>query len=600
MAKHLLWVTVLLWGGITTTVQAQQRNLYELDSIANSVFTTNAGARAVASPLRMSVKSSEILQSESLAECEAFYIYTPADNSESKFVIVSADQRMPAVLGYSDESNFDPTHIPDGLEWFLKKCESDAGLISESPVRTRNTAGATEEVGKEFPVVEPLLGKRAWGQDAPFNRQCPVMGSGHAKTGCVATALAQIMAYHRYPATYDWDNMPDSYEGDYTQEQADAVAKLMYDIGKAVDMHYGASVSVTGDFNAEAALLSPLFDYDDNVRIAKKEFYAEKAWTEMLVNELQEGRPVFYDGKNEKNTNDAHAFVLDGVDADGYFHVNWGYNGHHNGYFKLNSLAYDKKDYSFDSDALVYIHPNDSIAEKDPTNIVSDSIRLTIGTDYIFDGKDTIFQRSTSMELSIQNFTNIRSIPFTGERQMILVDDKTGQVTPIGKANRMKSPTEPGDRYTAFLKVTGTLPADLPDGRYRVYAGVKQSDYEEWGRVTSFVWNRGEIKDHFLLILKDGYFSIGTGQIPDGIKNYTIGAHWATLHQQGGVLQFIPNMDLAGWDVTNTCGATVINGKATIQDECVNIDINALPVGIYLLRGNGKDGHVYVAKFIKR
>lgn len=599
MAKHSLWMTTLLWVGITTAVQAQQRDLHELDSIANSVFTTNTGARAIGSPLKMSLKSSEVLQADSLATREAFYIYTPTNKSEEKFVIVSGDQRMPAILGYSDESNFDLADMPDGLKWFLKKCEADAYLASQGFTETRTTDAVEEK--EEFPVIEPLLGKRAWGQNTPFNQRCPVMGGGHAKTGCVATALAQIMAYHRHPATYDWDNMPDSYDGNYTQEQADAVAKLMHDIGEAVDMHYGTSVSMTGDYNAEAALLSSLFNYDDDARIIKKELYMEDAWSETIVNELREGRPVFYDGKNENKTNDAHAFVLDGLDINGYFHVNWGYEGNHNGYFKLNSLAYEKKDYSFDSDALIYIRPNDSIAEKDPTNIISDSIRLTVGTNYIFDGKDTIFQRNTPIELSIQNFTNMRSFNFEGERQIILVDDKTDTlITPIGKANKMRSPTLPGERYTTFLKVTGTLPNDLPDGRYRIYAGVRQSGYEEWGRVTSLIWNKGEIKDHFQLILKDGYYSIGTGQTPDGIRNHTIGVHWATLHQQEGTLLFTPNTDLSGWDVISTHGTIAAQGGAVSQGEGISVETTSFPTGIYLLRGFGKDGQVYVAKFAKK
>lgn len=607
MAKHSLWMTALLWVGITTAVQAQQRGLHELDSIANSVFTTNTGARAIASPLKMSLKSSEVLQADSLATREAFYIYTPVNKSGERFVIVSGDQRMPAILGYSDESNFDLTNMPDGLKWFLKKCEADAHLISQGFTETRvaNAVGEKEE----FPVIEPLLGKRAWGQDAPFNQQCPAMGGGHAKTGCVATALAQIMAYHRHPATYDWDNMPDSYDGNYTQEQAEAVAKLMHDIGEAVDMHYGASVSMTGDFNAEAALLNSLFDYDDNARIIKKELYTEDAWMEMLVNELRERRPIFYDGMNEHKMN-AHAFVLDGLDANGYFHVNWGYEGDHNGYFKLNSLAYEytnesgvpqKKDYSYYSDALIYIHPNDSIAEKDPTNIVSDSIRLTIGTDYTFNGTDTLFHRDTPFELSIFNFLNMRNIPFKGERQILLVDDKTDTlVTTLGKANNMKNETPTGGYYSAALKIKGTLPKDLPDGHYRIYAGVRQSGHETWGRVTALIWNKDIFRNYYLLILKDGYYSIGTGQVPDGIDHNTIAPHLLTLHQQEGALQFTPNTDLSRWDVISTHGTIAAQGGAVSQGEGISVETTNLPTGIYLLRGFGKDGQVYVAKFAKK
>ena len=158
MAKHSLWMTALLWVGITTAVQAQQRDLHELDSIANSVFTTNTGARAIGSPLKMSLKSSEVLQADSLATREAFYIYTPTNKSEEKFVIVSGDQRMPAILGYSDESNFDLTNIPDGLKWFLKKCEADAYLASQDFTETRATDAVEES--RRTPVRQTGMGTR--------------------------------------------------------------------------------------------------------------------------------------------------------------------------------------------------------------------------------------------------------------------------------------------------------------------------------------------------------------------------------------------------------------------------------------------------------
>lgn len=598
MSKQVLWMTILMGITITTAVQAQQRDAHELDSIANSVFTTDSrGTRAVTAPLKMSLKSSDVLAKGSLTNREAFYIYNSTGDA-GRFVIVSGDQRMPAILGYSDKGNFDINNIPDGLKWFLQKCEAEASLMANNPTWTRATD--TQDSSNVFPTVEPLLGNRAWGQDAPFNQQCPTINGLHAKTGCVATALAQIMAYYRYPATYDWDKMPDAYNGDYTPEQADAVAQLMHDIGEASEMHYGASVSMTGDFNAESALLNSQFDYDDNVRLIKKDFYTEEKWMQMLINELREGRPIFYDGMNEHQMN-AHAFILDGINSEGYFHVNWGWNGDYNGYFLLHSLAYDytnelgvpqRKDYSYFSDALIYIHPNDSITENEPTNIISDSIKVQSGMG--------MFPRNTTIELSIFNFMNIRNIPFKGERQLLLVDNETDTlIAPLGKANSMKNELLTGGYYTTALKIKGTLPTDLPDGSYRIYAGVRQNGYEKWGRIKALIQNEDQIRDHLLLILKDGYYTLGTGQIPDGIKTHTAERKWITIYQSQKNLQLTPNIPLAEWNLINVNGSIVTQGKNAIQNETICIN-TSLPTGIYLLRGMEEDGRIYVTKFVKR
>lgn len=592
MAKHSLWMTTLLWVGITTAVQAQQRGLHELDSIANSVFTTNTGARAIGSSLKMSLKSSEVLQADSLATREAFYIYTPTNKSEEKFVIVSGDQRMPAILGYSDESNFDLTNIPDGLKWFLKKCEADAYLASQGFTETRTTDAVEEK--EEFPVIEPLLGKRAWGQNTPFNQRCPVMGGGHAKTGCVATALAQIMAYHRHPATYDWDNMPDSYDGNYTQEQAEAVAKLMHDIGEACKMEYGSSSSSANDEDAVTALLNSQFDYDDEIRLLEKEYYNEETWIEILVKELLEGNPIYYGG-TDKYLENAHAFILDGLNEEGLFHVNWGWSGSYNGYFRLNSLSYtnekkEVKDYSHNSIAITHLHPNNSIIEKDPTYIVAEKIVSR-------NGWSDNFTRNALIGLEIEGFTNKRHLVFTGETQILLTDENETLISCIGKPQDLKKNFNPHIKHPRHIILEGNLPADLPNGTYHIYAGVRQKGYEEWGVITGKVedgTNRGN--NYFELVIEENAYYLS----PKDIKTPTGSKHRLTLHQQEGTLQFTPNTDLSGWDVISTHGIIAAQGGAVSQGEGISVETTFFPTGIYLLRGFGKDGQVYVAKFAKK
>lgn len=581
MAKHSLWMATLIWAGIATAVQAQQRSIEELDAIANSVFAQTGGARAIATPLKMNLKSSEVLQTESLVGNEAFYIYTPTNGTEEKFVIVSGDQRMPAVLGYSDESSFDSDNMPEGLKWFLKKCESDALLLVQNPTWTR---AAEEE--KEYPVVEPLLGKRAWGQDAPFNQQCPAMGGGHAKTGCVATALAQIMAYHRYPATYDWDNMPDSYEGNYTKEQADVVAKLMHDIGESCCMEYGRDESTTHDIDAEKALCTT-FGYDDAVRIIQQSCYDEKNWAKAITNELLAQRPILYSGIDLSNRG-GHAFVVDGLNSDGLYHINWGWSNSGNGYYSLNNLAPDKdKNYSSYCTAIINIHPDNGIPETEPTNIVAASINSS---------KEGTMATYFNSNISILSPSNLRHIPFEGEIQLLLTDENDSIIKLIDSPKRVSK--EQLNSYYSFT-VKPYSWKDIPNGQYRLRVGVRQEGYEKWGFVkgpTSIDGIYGYYD--FALNLKDEQYIIG----PASIKRQftTTPSHWTTLHLTEGTLQFTPNTDLAGWEIINTCGAITTRGGSALQGENVSIETTPLPAGIYLLRGVGKDGQVYVTKFARR
>lgn len=243
--EKLLAAATILWTLSISSIIAQPRSMQELDAIANSVFSIG-GARS-ANRMVMSITSSQVLKSIPKGQDEAFYIYTPAVGNKEGFVIVSGDKRMPAVLGYSDKNAFDATHIPDGLRWFFEKCQADMNLVSGGAAIVSSSVAQSATV-----AVAPLLGGRVWDQGKPFNNLCPEVSAGvRTVTGCTATAMAQIMAYHRHPAkgtgnisyttptfdysvkanmdnasAYDWDNMLDSYDGTYNTTQAYAVAQL--------------------------------------------------------------------------------------------------------------------------------------------------------------------------------------------------------------------------------------------------------------------------------------------------------------------------------------------------------------------------------------
>lgn len=217
--------------------------------------------------------------------------------------------------------------------------------------------------------ITPLL-KSTWNQGAPYNNKCPIYynkdgSTGTAATGCVATALAQVINYYKYPnallapipsltnnyttdsgtkqvtckAIYkntpiDWANMLDNYTGSETEDQKNAVANLMLMCGQAVKMGYGASSGASFGDNV-ATMFKSYFGYDDKVYAAYRSKYSSSDWSNLIYNEIANGHPVAYDGFS---TGGGHAFVIDGFDGDELFHLNWGWGGGSDGYFLLSIL----------------------------------------------------------------------------------------------------------------------------------------------------------------------------------------------------------------------------------------------------------------------
>ena len=325
------------------------------------------------------------------ATAQAYYVFN-AQASEG-YVIVAGDDRVPAVLGYSDNGTFDPANVPPAMQALL---DGYAAQIAGLP----QDAQAPQQVSRT--PIRPLL-HSIWGQGEPFNYYLPftrtttsdgVTRAWHAKTGCVATAMAQVMYYHKWPPrttqtipaytssttsngktlTFDrpampvtalnWDAMKNAYiTTDSTQASGQAVAKLMEYCDQALEMQFYASSSSAQTSEIPMALTS-YFDYDATARYVKRISYTTTEWENLLYSELQAGRPVVYRG--HKNPG-GHAFVCDGCDANGLFHINWGWNSQSNGYFLLRDLNPDAQGiggsdgecgYIYDQGMAIGIKPN--------------------------------------------------------------------------------------------------------------------------------------------------------------------------------------------------------------------------------------------------
>ena len=324
----------------------------------------------------------------------AFFIFN--NTSGKGYVIMAADDRVTPILGYSYENNFDDGELPPNFKAWL---DNYAMQIEEAVTKKLN---ATNEIrndwdclrkGKALPIrsekaVGPLVQTR-WNQKPYYNDQCPYDSHAgqRAVTGCVATAMAQIMKYWSYPehglgnhsyvpsshpeygtqyadfsaVTYQWSSMPNT-----VSSANAAVATLMYHCGVSVEMMYGTTVSPDsgsaayiidyGSANPCAEIaLKTYFDYKSTLHGVKKNDYSDAQWISLLKNELDNSRPMLYGGFS---TYGGHAFVCDGYNANNYFHFNWGWGGNYDDYFYINSLNPASHNYSQNQQALIGIEPN--------------------------------------------------------------------------------------------------------------------------------------------------------------------------------------------------------------------------------------------------
>lgn len=285
----------------------------------------------------------------------AYYVFNAAQPGKG-FVIVAADDRVPAILGYSDSGSFETQDLPPAMQEWLDGYALQVEAIARGAAPELRFGTRT--------AIEPMLPVN-WGQGLPYNVLLPhIKGSSndHAYVGCVAVAMAQIMGYWQYPPRptqtipkytsnigssysvvmpalapidFDWDQMHVTYyTNDSTSEAALAVANLMLYSTTSVRSNFGLTSTSSYTSNIPEKLIT-YFGYKNSAHFLRRSEFATQAWEDTIYNELAAGRPVVYGG-NKKSS--GHAFVCDGYDGDGRFHINWGWAGKSNGYFLLSLL----------------------------------------------------------------------------------------------------------------------------------------------------------------------------------------------------------------------------------------------------------------------
>ena len=328
---HIQFLLVLLLALGYSPLQAKRITQWQAQQQAYSFWGKQMPQKAKAKSRTATTASTS----------DAYYVF---NNDAGGFVIIAGDDAVTPVLGYTSTGSFDAENLPDGLKDLLKSYERQIAALGDS-YQANQTATRAAFTG------EKLLNTAKWNQNAPFNKYTP----NNYVTGCVATAGAIVMKHHGYPAkgtgshsytwngktisadfehNYDWASMPAEYDG--TNDAAfDGVARLMADLGVAVEMKYNktGSGAYIGDL---VTALQKYYGYSKLSHLMAIEDVGAEAWNGRLRDEIDANRPVLY-AASDPNTGGGHAFVIDGY-KDESFSVNWGWGGLCDGFYKIGAL----------------------------------------------------------------------------------------------------------------------------------------------------------------------------------------------------------------------------------------------------------------------
>jgi hypothetical protein len=361
MKQKLLLIGLLIVVGISTFAKQIDENTAKQVGRNFLSAKTNSPNLKSATNLKLIYKANS--QNSNLASSNQpatlFYVL---NSGSYGFVIVAGDDNVSPILGYSDKGAFDPDKIPQNVQKWLEGYKKEIRNVIEKNIPAnqeiidewKHMKNGDALIASSSSGVNPLI-QTQWDQAPYYNSLCP----DGSVTGCVATAMAQIMKYWEYPATgsgfhsynhrnygtlssnfgsttYQWSSMPN-----VVSSSNNAVATLMYQVGISVDMDYSPESSGAWVTSAETSgncseyALKTYFGYKSTLQGVQRQNYTQTQWLNLLKTELDAGRPVLYAGFGDGG---GHCFVADGYDNNNFIHFNWGWSGYYDGYFQINSL----------------------------------------------------------------------------------------------------------------------------------------------------------------------------------------------------------------------------------------------------------------------
>ena len=499
----LIGLLIILLGTSTFAKQVDQ-NLAQ--QIGRNFLTakTNSQQLKAAKTLQLVYKASS-KNNNALASQQPRTLFYVLNAGTGGFVIVAGDDNVSPILGYSDECTFDPNKIPLNVAKWLEGYKTEIRNVIDKDIQAnreitdewRQLKSANILATGATASVNPLI-KTKWDQGKYYNSLCP----DDSYTGCVATAMAQIMKYWNYPATgsgfhsynhsnygtlsanfggtsYQWSSMPNS-----VNSSNNAVATLMYQVGVSVDMDYspeGSSAYVTSYENSEDCseyALKTYFGYENTLKGVFKDDFTQSEWINLLKKEFDAGRPILYAGYG---TDGGHCFVADGYDNNNYIHFNWGWSGDYDGYFRIDALSPDgtgigggSGDYSSNQEAIIGIKP--------PTVTNGTETSLELAAEIIPSYNEIRYFQAFTITTNIKNSG---SATFKGDYTAAIFDDSYNFVeyVEILKGYSLLA----GHQYTNNLKFSTEPLKIMSPGTY--YIGIYyRPEGGNWIQVTSSVY----------------------------------------------------------------------------------------------------------------
>lgn len=460
--------------------------------------------------LRSSVKTPTLSLIHEIKDSDGIDALFVFDNTDSDgFVILSADDMAAPVLGYCDSGEFDPNGIPPQLSLWL---DGYARQIEHARKNASSFREGAPTWSDDWTPVEPMISSK-WNQDTPFNNLCPEVNGSKSYTGCVATAMSQVMNYWKYPEsgqgtityrpvmvgkelsldlselTFDWEGMLDEYTaGNYTDREAEAVATLMKAAGYSVLMEYSPETSGAMSLYIRKALVDN-FKYDGNTEYVERAYYSSSDWTALIYGSLLEGCPVIYDGQGSVG---GHSFICDGYDSDGFFHMNWGWGGKSDGYFRLEALNPEyigiggfNGGFNFTQDAIINIRKPTG----NPVTVSSEPCLAQCGslTAFIEKGRLKFGTKDYPPTGWLNN--SPEKLNFSMGFIFTPLDAEGSESFVIESVNMLKKVLDPGQyipyisngkiTYSPYLTISKL---DIPDGKYNVTLAATNLNNEdtEW------------------------------------------------------------------------------------------------------------------------
>ena len=486
----LLFVSLCL-NTIARPIDVDEAKAIAMDFLIHQNDGYVNGRMAKRTSLTQYVPKTICENSENISSNTLIYLFNLSDNQG--FIIISGDNLCKPVLGYSFEGNYKEPPSGSVGEMVMHNLHEYVRKVTEGKVKPhRNFYPRQADLPNK---VDPLL-PNIWDQKDPFNRLCPMKDTLRCVTGCVATAQAQVMHYHRWPIVgtgtftytdrigcnqeltadfsahrYDWDHMIYRYDGDFTEQEAEAVALLMSDCGIGCRMRYGPLESGARPIY-QAQSLYEFFGYDAGMQMYYHSFYQPYEWRNMFMEELASGRPILYSGWSISL---AHAFVCDGYDENGMFHFDWGMTGYTNGYYDLEIMSPDQPEW-YDKNnpeggmnllqlALVGVKPAEPGSQK--THL------FALSHIEILKGEGS---REEKLIVAPHNLCNIGWSENEGQTALALLNND-GVASFLKYYDRVFDLEEITDTsYTDTL--TFSIPAEVADGTYRLC--VVYEDNGEW------------------------------------------------------------------------------------------------------------------------